>query len=406
MNKKTKIIITLSVIIVLSGILFLIYSRNRNGPGPSGPTGPDDPTGPTGPTGPDDPTGPTGPTGPDDPTGPDVPTGPTGPDDPTGPTGPDDPTGPTGPDDPTGPTGPIEPAKPVILGIGNGYYPDLNNIAYSEDGINWVGQASDMLVQANGGCWFNKAGLWIVVGADNQGKHNIITSPDGLNWTFGGSGGFGNFGAWDADANEDMCIAVGYGPHMNYTTDGINWLPINNIIFDLSCSCIVWRGLWLASGTGGTHCIGYSEDGITWTPTGDGLFTNALKIEYNGKLWVVVGTGANSLAYSTDGKIWTGLGTDIFTSATCIAWNGRMWLALGTGPNNIAYSYDGLSWTGLPDIGFKPTALAWFNEMWVVIGEDRDLKNNRKIGNSPDGINWEINESTILQIGRSLITNQ
>ena len=262
-----------------------------------------------------------------------------------------------------------------------------------------------LTVQANGGCWFNKVGLWIVVGADNSGKHNIITSPDGLKWTLGGSGGFGNFGAWNAAANSEMCIAGGYGGRMSYTTDGINWQPIESI-FSLSCSSIVWRGMWVASGTG-DNCLGYSKDGITWTPTGNGIFTNTQKVDSNGKMWIATGNGPNSLAYSLDGMNWIGLGTDIFTSATTIAWNGRMWLAIGSGPNTVAYSYDGISWIGIPSsLGFPPTCLAWFNEMWVVLGEDRNLKNNKTIAYSPDGINWETRENTILQISRSLITNQ
>ena len=262
-----------------------------------------------------------------------------------------------------------------------------------------------LALQANGGCWFEKIGLWIVVGADNQGKHNYMTSPDGLDWTLRGSGGFGNFGAWDAAANNQMCIACGF-THMNYTTDGINWQPITDIFDYVSFSSITWKGLWVVTGGGGNGYdpLGYSKDGMTWTSTASGIFETANNAECNGKMWIATGSGLNSLAYSYDGMSWTGLGTTVLNSADCIAWNGKMWLATGQG-GQIAYSYDGLSWSALDsDLNFPPTALTWFNDMWVIIGADGNLKNNKTLGFSPDGINWEITTNTILQRGRKLIS--
>lgn len=65
----------------------------------------------------------------------------------------------------------------------------------------------------------------------------------------------------------------------------------------------------------------------------------------NGKLWVAVGTGGNTIATSADGLMWIGGGADIFTSAGLdVYWSNSLWVAVGQGTNTIAYSNDGIYW--------------------------------------------------------------
>lgn len=56
------------------------------------------------------------------------------------------------------------------------------------------------------------------------------------------------------------------------------------------------------------------------------------------------------IAYSSDGITWTGIGTSIFCSfgsGRGVTWNGRRWVAVGLGTNTIGYSSNGISWTGI-----------------------------------------------------------
>jgi hypothetical protein len=73
--------------------------------------------------------------------------------------------------------------------------------------------------------------------------------------------------------------------------------------------------------------------------------TSVNKAYNNGKLWVAVGQGANTIATSIDGLHWIGGGADIFTIAgTDVYWSNSLWVATGEGTNTIAYSSDGIYW--------------------------------------------------------------
>jgi hypothetical protein len=71
--------------------------------------------------------------------------------------------------------------------------------------------------------------------------------------------------------------------------------------------------------------------------------TSVNKAINNGKLWVAVGAGTNTIATSGDGLHWIGGGADIFTTAGLdVYWSITLWVAVGQGTNSIAYSSDGI----------------------------------------------------------------
>ena len=108
---------------------------------------------------------------------------------------------------------------------------------------------------------------------------------------------------------------------------------------------------------GSNASIVYSSDGITWTNSTNGytIFNNTVySIIYDGNNFLAAGqgTGGNAFAYSADGNTWTGLGTlgGLMTIGNDLAYNGRRYIALGQGTNTIAYNdSNGISgsWTGL-----------------------------------------------------------
>jgi hypothetical protein len=91
------------------------------------------------------------------------------------------------------------------------------------------------------------------------------------------------------------------------------------------------------------------DGGFTWSDASSNigsLMTTVNKTHNNGKLWVAVGQGANTIATSPDGMHWVGGGADIFTTAGLdVYWSNSLWVAVGQGTNTIAYSNDGIYWS-------------------------------------------------------------
>jgi hypothetical protein len=272
-----------------------------------------------------------------------------------------------------------------------------NSLAYSDDGINWIGitgSANIFTTTGRGIAWNGR--LWIAVG---QGTNSIAYSSDGINWTgiLTASSPFTTQGqniAW----NGNLWVAVGSGTNViAYSLDGINWTGIapSASTFTSTGYGIAWNGrVWVAVGIG-TNSIAYSSNGINWTgiPNSASTFTvEGRGIAWNGRLWIAAGNGTNAFAYSTDNINWTGipLAANTFTtSAYGIAWNGRLWIAVGQGTNSIAYSSDGINWTGIASSANTFTTygygIAWNGRSWVAVGSGTN-----SIAYSSDGVNWTV----------------
>jgi hypothetical protein len=148
--------------------------------------------------------------------------------------------------------------------------------------------------------------------------------------------------------------------------------------------------------------IAYSLDGgITWTPSANSsaVFSNTVyNAAWNGKLWIAVGSGGNTIATSTDGNQWIGRGSYIFTTAGYgIAWSNEqtVWIACGEGTNSLAYSYDGIYWSGLGNTIVNPVYdVEWNGSIWIAAGSP--ISGNKSITYSYDGLNWQLPTQTNL----------
>jgi len=152
-----------------------------------------------------------------------------------------------------------------------------NTIAYSTDGINWTGSNNSTTIFSNSGngiAW--NGDMWVAVG--NGTNNTIAWSNDGIGWsqaTNSIGGGIsttifssGNGIAW----NGSMWVAVGNGNGKNntiaYSYDGKEWTGVGNSIFSLAGNGVTWYSaynIWVATGNG-TNLIAYSSDGINWSP--------------------------------------------------------------------------------------------------------------------------------------------
>jgi hypothetical protein len=263
--------------------------------------------------------------------------------------------------------------------------PTTGTLAYSDDGLNWIGLGSSIFsTQGYGFAW--NGIRWVAVG---QGTNGLAYSSDGINWIGLGTSifSFGYGVAW----NGALWVSVGIGTNtIAYSSDGISWTGISPASISLGF-CIAWNGILWVAGTSGTNAISYSPDGINWTAAANAAFsTRTWGIAWNGIRWVAVGQGTNSIAYSSDGINWIGIPSSVTTFSTngyCVAWNGKLFVSGGSGTNSILYSRDGINWivssSGNSVFGSYCQGIAWNGTLFIGGGQA-----NNKIAYSVDGINW------------------
>jgi hypothetical protein len=331
----------------------------------------------------------------------------------------------------------------IWVGVGEYFSTVRNTIAYSYDGINWVGIGATIFTTSGNNVYYSTANsLWIATGT---GTNTLATSVDGINWTGRGTTVFTTAGGRITYYN-NLLIGVGEGSSKIATsTDGISWdtnarittgrtvVYINNqwVVagdgtsnFATSTNGMIWRdlkptitngvgsiysiaygnGIWVAVGYGKMM---YSTDGINWTGSASNAGINGYvyKVAYgqdgsgNG-LWVAAGSGytnpiSNSIATSTDGITWTSRNTNSnfpFNSngnfgCRGVAYGNGLWVAVGIGTNamganSIATSTNGITWTSRNSNGFSNgQGVAYANGLWVAVG-------NGGTSTSTDGITW------------------
>lgn len=257
-----------------------------------------------------------------------------------------------------------------------------------------------------------------------MGEKDYLYSYDGLKWTTGTDISNSTLlinkdpynVKWLGSQYEIMGnITSANGNTILKSRDGTNFssIPANNSvpIYDLEANLefnntITFpRDVTLALGgaSGDSTKIAYSLDGgITWTPSANSssIFTNTVNnAVWNGKLWVAVGSGGNTIGTSTDGNVWIGRGSYIFTTAGYgISWSNEktLWVASGEGTNSLAYSYDGIYWTGLGNNIVNPVYdVQWNGSIWVAAGSPIN-SNNKSIAYSYNGLNWQVPSQTNL----------
>jgi hypothetical protein len=243
----------------------------------------------------------------------------------------------------------------------------------SVDGINWIGRSvpSDKVWQEitygipSQGIYAGQ-GLFVVVpGSTSSG---VMTSPDGVNWTYTAfpttPNSSNNFRDITYGGGIFVATAVGGANRIMYSRDGINWTAISVTTFD--------GGLWsgVAYGNGKFVAVSYngpsvsngvitSSNGINWA-----LVTTALPsisqnwhgitygVPLTGQfagtgLFVSCGffaSGTSNIMTSTDGNVWTVRTTPTTTNLYRVKYGNGYFIATGNTLNPII-STDGITWT-------------------------------------------------------------
>ena len=238
-------------------------------------------------------------------------------------------------------------------------------------------------------------GKFVAVGSNG----NAAYSTDGINWTpinmYFSDEITENIWMESVAFGNGKFVAVGRAnyddtPDAAYSTDGINWTQTYLQTDVIWYSIAYGNGKFVAVGSSGNAA--YSTDGINWTQTSMPISysTTDISITFgNGKFVVVAYDG--TAAYSTDGINWTQTSMPSSSSWRSIAYGNSMFVVAGSG--KIAYSADGINWTETNISSAKTEALfsiAYGGDKFVAVGRDRRSKYSCTVY-STDGINWTLN---------------
>ncbi len=247
----------------------------------------------------------------------------------------------------------------IALGSGTNH-----SIIYSDNGIAWYETIDSKLIfdeYGKAAAYDNSNSYWF---AGGKGSANTLAySSDGINWIGLGKTVFENQINNFSKHNDIYILAFGNGltNSIAYSSDGLNWNPgidsgggNTKVTFSVQANAGVYynkKNVWLAVGEGDNNSIAYSYDGINWSGLGKSRIEEARDIDANDKMLVIVGKGNlnnsvySAIIYSYDGLEWISTHTNIFSECNSIIWTGTRWIATGIGPNTtIAYSNNGIEW--------------------------------------------------------------
>lgn len=210
----------------------------------------------------------------------------------------------------------------------------------------------------------------IVVTSHSTATDNIMTSPDGINWTVRTVPNTNNIRgvAWSPKLNLFATVAsTGTGNRVNTSPDGITWTarssPADYFFRDMVWVDELELFVAVANTLGVTDKVMTSPDGINWT------LRNCPDRAWSDIVWA---PELHLLCVSAT----TGAGGDkIMTSPDGINWTLQV-TPFGSGVGNTA-SWEGLTWSG--DL-----------RLFVAVAFNGTAVNGTRVMTSPDGVNWTL----------------
>jgi len=271
---------------------------------------------------------------------------------------------------------------------------NINEIAWSEDGINWTPAILDTDITFISIVWDETFKLWV---AGGNGTPSLIWSEDGKDWHLSTNTVISNVNS--VISNGLLWIAKnGFQNETAISYDGKIWESSIDTLLANTINIVYNDGIWLAGGVNTLNylvSITYSRNGIDWTPvTWESNIRLPIchSIVWNGSLWVACGDDnipvrSNILAWSDNGILWHAISYNSMYNFFSIAWNGSMWVGCGYGSTALSYSFTGKEWfpakyipLNLPSnvpLNYIYT-IVWNGSLWVA---DATLY-------SEDGMNW------------------
>lgn len=264
----------------------------------------------------------------------------------------------------------------------------------SSDGVAWSFQATPVNKSWQDIVWSPELALFVAAGDDS-----IMTSADGIIWTartVPAASPIASRGiAWSPSLS--LFVVVGEGVAISQvitSPDGINW-TFRTAAADLVWSSVAWSptaGLFVAVGRTGAERVMTSPDGVTWTlQTSFGyLWTSVTWSPELGLFVAVADSVGGAVMTSPNGIVWT-LRTGTSGEWTGVTWSPELSLLAVVGSNDtIMTSPDGIAWTAQTGpAGLVSQDITWSPGLGLFVAVGTGGATNR-IMTSPDGITWTL----------------
>ncbi len=260
-------------------------------------------------------------------------------------------------------------------------------ILTSADGFEWTARDSgttEMLIDVH-----HAANQWVAVGTNGV----VITSHDGTTWSRQISGTsdwlFGVYhanGEWiavggtiDEADGRDVTRSVS----VLRSTDGVRWIPQNDVTGEMLLDVHYADGIWVAVGWNGA--IVTSTNGSVWTPRISASAQFLLSVDHGDGLWVASGA-LGTIVTSADGESWTYHPTGTTNWLHHVTHADDRWLVVGgdiehsdyypmKDSSTVVTSRDGRIWTPINlCTAHELHGADYADERWIIVGLESGLR--------------------------------
>lgn len=255
------------------------------------------------------------------------------------------------------------PTDPVtVVGVGTG----ANTLLYSRDGgMTWTGLGNSIFT-TEGNCADWNGTMWV---AGGSGTNTIAYSYDGISWV-----GLGDISTGPTSTLGPCTsvvwfgtkwVAVDGGGSVATSTNGITWVGLSGTTTNTYPAYMATNGTILIAiplQNSGSFDVAYSNDGENWGAVTDTIFSDAGVQRYGDILWdgdkfIILANQrtdtTKSKFYSSDGVTWSSLPTVSYVNGTNIGKIvGGLYLSRGTDPDateKSEISTNGTTWIRIPD---------------------------------------------------------
>lgn len=213
-----------------------------------------------------------------------------------------------------------------------------NTIAYSDDGLQWTGLGTTIFNWVSGGYPHFTGGLQVAYGVDKYvaiGRdttyNTLAYSYNGITWVGLGRSIFPAFGLtiyydgyrWIAGGRLD-------GPSGNSTgnftlalsDDGITWVGLDKTTFPFMCAAVAGNNAGIIDES--VYCpIAYSYDAVDWTGIPTTLIKHGYDVIYSDTKFVCVGeaftNSLNNILTSEDAVVWTAITNNLLNYSPTVS---------------------------------------------------------------------------------------
>jgi hypothetical protein len=255
--------------------------------------------------------------------------------------------------------------------------------------------------------------LWVAV-ANSGATQRVVTSPDGMSWTFRTSPSDSDWQSVTYGNGLFVAIAENetVNPKVMTSPDGVTWTTRTASSLTRQWKMVAYgktatgTPLYVAVADDGTAAAGAvmtSPDGITWTARTASANSIWNAVTYGNGLWVAVGMGAfpNDIMTSPDGITWTTRVSPVNRFWKNVLYANGVYVAVaydgGTG-NRAMTSPDGITWTARTPPEMNWTGLTYGGGVWVAVASDGCCiggSNNRVMTSTDNGATWVQRTTTL-----------